>query len=46
MRLFHLSHPDEVEELPAWFAQMSLAWDATEREARAEAEKEAADRAG
>lgn len=45
MRLFHLTHPDQVEELPAWFAEMALAWDATEKEARAELEKEAADKA-
>jgi hypothetical protein len=44
MRLFHLPHPDAVGELPAGFADWALAWDATEKEAKAEAEQEAADR--
>ena len=44
MRLFNLSHPDQVDDLPWEFTQWALAFAATEAEAQAEAEQEAADR--
>ena len=46
MRLFNLPHPDAADDLPAAFAQWSLAWDATEREVQAELQREANERAG
>lgn len=45
MRLFHLAHPDQVEELPAGFASWALAWDATEKQAQQEREQAEADKA-
>lgn len=45
MRLFHLHHPDQADDLPAHFAAWALAWDMTEQEVRAEKEREAAERA-
>lgn len=46
MRVLHLTHPDQVDELPAVFAQWVLAFYATEQEARAEVERREAANAG
>lgn len=39
MRVLHMTHPDQVEALPLHFRGWVLAFDAAEREARAELEK-------
>jgi hypothetical protein len=44
MRLFNIPHPDGVDELPAGFASWALAWDATEKQAKAEREQAEAEK--
>jgi NifU-like protein involved in Fe-S cluster formation len=39
MRILHISHPDQVDELPAGFASWVIAWDATEKQAEKERQK-------
>lgn len=44
MRMFGLTHPDQVDELPADFVLWALEFDRVESEARAEVQAEAAAR--
>lgn len=45
MRIFQGMTLEEVDDLPASFAQWALAWDSTEKKAKAELEQAAYDKA-
>jgi hypothetical protein len=46
MRMFGMTHPDQVDELPADFVLWALEFDRVEGEARAEVQAEASRSAG
>lgn len=46
MRLLHMTHPDQVDELPLEFASWVLEFHAVEERARVELEKREAAKAG
>lgn len=45
MRLFHMTHPDQVDDLPMGFADWALQFHRVEEEVRKEVEKRAMDEA-